>query len=346
MNHRMPILALAAIAAVGSVFAQNATNTPSSSTPSAPKADEVVARVGDTAIKRHELDLAVNGLLLQLQRQGQIIPPQQRPQLERDVLEELIGRELVLQSAKSNLPSGLDEKVKSQIERTQTMAGGEEALNKSLTEAGISRAEFEQRTRDNIIVSETLRQIAENKVQVTPDEVKAFYESNQTRFKQPEMVRASHILVRTAADASDDIKKANKIKIDAARSLILNGEKFADVARKVSDDPGSAPKGGDLGYFPRGAMVPEFDKVAFSLETNTVSEVFTTPFGYHILTVTDKKPEKQLSLDEVKGDIERFLRSRKGGEFIREHVKALREKTKVEVLLPPPPLPVAPEPKP
>ena len=76
------------------------------------------------------------------------------------------------------------------------------------------------------------------------------------------------------------------------------------------------------------------------MPTNTVSEVITTPFGYHVLMVTDRKAEKQMSLDEVKADIEQFLRSRKNSDIIRQHVKALRAKAKVEVLLPPLPEPV------
>lgn len=346
MKYRFFVYALTAVAVAGTVVAQNSTNTPPKPAAIAVKADEVVARIGNTAIKRHELRLAVSGLLMQLQRQGQVVPPEQIPQLERNVLEELVGREVVLQSAQANLPAGLDEKVKAQVERTRTMAGGDDALNKSLQEAGITRADFERRTRDNIIVTETLRQITEKQVQLTPDEIKAFYDGNIARFKQPEMVRASHILVRVAPDASEDIKKANKTKINAARSLVVNGEKFADIARKVSDDPGSAPNGGDLGFFPRGAMVPEFDKVAFSLATNQVSEVFTTTYGYHVMTVTDRKAEKQLSMDEVKGDIERFLRNRKGGEIVSKYVKGLRETAKVEILLPPLPSPSVPAPKP
>ncbi len=330
MKNHTAVFALVAIVAVVSAVAQNSvTNAPP------PKSDEVVARVGDVAIHRHELDMAVGGLLAQIQRQGRIVPPEQRQQLQYDVLNGLIEREVVLQFAKANRPADLDEKVKAQIERTRAMAGGEEPLLKSLQEAGVSRAEFERRTSENVIVTEALRHVAEAQVKVPPDDVKAFYEANITRFKQPEVIRASHILVRVEPADGDDIKKVRRTKINAARSFVLGGEKFADIARKYSDDPGSAAKGGDLGFFPHGSMVPEFEKVAFSLGTNQVSEVITTQFGYHVLIVTDRKAEKQLSLDEVKADIERLLQSRKSGDVIRQYVKGLREKAKVEIFLSP-----------
>ena len=198
----------------------------------------------------------------------------------------------------------------------------------------MSRVEFEQRTRDGVLVIEALRQIVNDKVKVSPEEIKSFYETNITRFREPEMVRASHILVRVTPDASEEVKKAKKVEINAARALVVNGEKFADIARKVSEDPGSARNGGDLNFFPRGAMMPEFERAAFALQTNQVSEVITTSFGYHILLVTDRKAAKQLSLDDVKADIEQFLRSRKGSEVVHEHIKTLRSKAKVAVLLP------------
>ena len=334
MRHYTIIVAIAAVAVTVTVVGQNSTNNAA-----LPKANEVVARVGDAVINRKDLDMAISVLAMQLQQRGQMLPPEQRPRVEHEILERLIGRELVLQSVHANPPAGLDEKVKTQLARTRSMAGSEETFNKSIQDAGLTVAEFEKRTRDDIMFIETLRQLVEEKTKITPDEIKGFYETNSIRFKQPETVRASHILVKVAPGTSEDIKKVSQTKINAARSLIVGGEKFADIARKVSDDTNSAPQGGDLGFFPRGATLPEFEKVAFSLPTNQVSEVITTQFGYHILIVTDRKPEKQLSLDEVKPDIEKFLRSRKGNDVILQYVKELRDKAKVEILLPPLPAP-------
>jgi parvulin-like peptidyl-prolyl isomerase len=115
------------------------------------------------------------------------------------------------------------------------------------------------------------------------------------------------------------------------------------VARKFSEDPISARAGGDLGYFGRGQMVPEFEMVAFSLKTNTVSDVITTKFGYHLLFVTDHQPAGDRSFDDVKADIEKYLRSLKDREIATAHIKKLRDTGKYEVLLP---KPEAPKPAP
>jgi peptidyl-prolyl cis-trans isomerase C len=326
MTTYITVLMLAALAAAP-LRAQNAPAN----------ADMIVARVGATDIERRELEMALAGVLAQIQQQGRPVTASQRLQLEHDVLNSLVERELVLQSAKASPPADLDQKVKAQVARARAAAGGEDMLLKSLQDVGVSLADFERRMRDNIIVAETLRQVAEAQTKIPSEDIKTFYDANAARIKQPELVRASHILVRCDPKANDETKKICRTKIDAARSLLLGGEKFADIARKVSDDTQNAQSGGDLGYFPRDRMLPEFEKVAFSLPTNQVSEVVTTQFGYHVLMITDHKPEKNLSFDEAKPDIEKLLRSRKSNEVVRQHVQGLREKAKIQILLPPPP---------
>jgi parvulin-like peptidyl-prolyl isomerase len=121
--------------------------------------------------------------------------------------------------------------------------------------------------------------------------------------------------------------------------LVKNGEKFADVAKKFSEDPGSKDMGGDLGQFPRGRMVPAFDEVVFTIATNTLSDVVTSPFGYHVIWVTERKPAHLASLDEVKEDIENYLQAQKGQKVAMEYAKELRDKAKVDVLIKLPPAP-------
>ncbi len=342
----MKIHAILIALAVAGIVAVNAqTPSPSPAPHAKPEAktavnpDEAIAKVGDVAIKRRELDISVQGFLMQMQQQGQFVPPQYRPQIEHDVLDQLIGRELVLQANRATPPAGVDAKVKEELDRARKMTGGEEAFQKGLQEAGVSVKEFESRARENIIVMETLRHLVEQKTQIATNEAKEFYDANLQRFRQPESVRASHILLRLPSDANEETKKLKHTQISAARSLILNGDKFEDVARKVSECP-SAQRGGDLGFFPRGMMAPEFEKAAFESPTNKVSEVFSTEFGYHILVVREHKPAEQLAFEKVKPNIEQFLRSRKGAEVAREYVKGLRDKAKVEVFLPPLPAPV------
>jgi peptidyl-prolyl cis-trans isomerase C len=316
-----------------------ATNAPVVAT--AAKPDEVVARVNGVEIKRKELDAAVQAFTFQMSRRGRPLPPGQSAEVERDILDELIGRELLRQEGSKHIPADIDKKVQEQIDQVTTQVGGEEQLKKTLAETGITSDEYAKRVRDNVIIRGAIDSAVDKEVKITPEEVRAFYDKNPDQFKQPEMVRASHILIRCAPDATDEVKKEKRTQIDSVRALVKGGEKFADVAKKFSEDPGTAPNGGDLGFFGRGQMVPEFDAAAFSLKTNEVSDVITTQFGYHVLMVTGHKPAQTIPFDQVKDDLAKFLKQRKGNDITRDQVASLRKAAKVEILVPePPPAPV------
>jgi peptidyl-prolyl cis-trans isomerase C len=296
----------------------------------------VVARVNGAEISRKELDTAVQAFGYQMARQGHRVPPDQTASLQQTVLEELIGRQLILQQGIKHVPADVDKKVQEQLDDTKKRKGGDEQFNKTLADMGVTLEEYSHQIRDNVIIRETIQAYIDKQVKVSVEDARAFYDSNPDQFKQPELVRASHVLIRCSPDATAEVKKEKRAQIDAALSLIKGGEKFADVARKVSEDPGSAQTGGDLGFFPRGHMVPEFDTAAFSMKTNEISGVITTQFGYHILQVTDRKPAQTMAFDEVKDKLTDYLKQRKGSDATRTYVADLRQMAKVEVLLPAP----------
>ncbi len=319
-------------------FAQEPAATP----PAPATAQEVVARVNDREIKRNELNAALQGMVMQMNQQGRSIRPDQAAAFERDVLEELVGRELMLQEGRQRTVADLDAKVKQETDRVTAQIGGEEQLTKALADAGVTRDDYALRVRENLIVQDTLRAIVEENSKVSDEEIQPFYDANKDKFKQPPTVRASHILLRVPPQAGDDAKAAKRAQIEALQARLKNGEDFAALAKEFSEDPGSKERGGDLGFFAQGRMVPEFDLVAFALKTNEVSDIVTTQFGFHILKVTDQQPAKDLNFDEVKENIAQGLKRRKSSEAVNKHVAELRKTAKVEILLPAPPPAAAP----
>ncbi|MDX8408386.1 MAG: SurA N-terminal domain-containing protein, partial [Mariprofundaceae bacterium] len=137
-------------------------------------------------------------------------------------------------------------------------------------------------------------------------DIQAAYDERKASFTDPEQRRAEHILVRVKNDASDEARAAARKKIEAAQARIKAGESFAMVAREVSDDV-TAEKGGDLGWFKQGVMVPEFDRAAFAMDKDSVSEIIETRFGFHLIHLTDIKPAKARSLAEVHDQIKADL---------------------------------------
>lgn len=317
---------------------------PEGTTPAAHKPEDAAARVNGHALTWGELDKAVAALKKQFTAYGRTVTDEQVPLLRYDVLQQMVTHELVLQEAHGHEPADLEESLNKQIDNIKLQLGGDDAFKKALAEMDVTLPEYSKRVREDLIVRERIRQIADAQTKVTPEEVKAFYDKNLDKMKVPESVHASHILIQVPQDATDEVKKAKRTQIESVQSLLKGGEKFADVAKKFSEDKISAPNGGDLGYFNRGQMVPEFESVAFTLKTNTVSDVVTTKFGYHVLLVTEHTQAKDRSLEDAKVDIEKYLRYNQGQEVTADHIKKLRDAAKIEILLPKPETAAAPAP--
>ena len=153
--------------------------------------------------------------------------------------------------------------------------------------------------RRTMLAQVAMREVIKD-ITVSEDEVKKFYEDNQKLFTQPERVSASHILV------SDDETLAK------VQSELKAGKSFDAVAKEFSIDPGSASNGGDLGEFPKGVMVPEFEKAAFELKNpGDVSEPVKSQFGWHVIKLGEHIPESVMPFEQVKDHIEQEVREKK-----------------------------------
>jgi peptidyl-prolyl cis-trans isomerase D len=142
------------------------------------------------------------------------------------------------------------------------------------------------------------------KTTVTGQQIERHYNDNVQQYSQPEQVRASHILLKTEGKDDAAVKK----QAEALLAQLKAGADFAELAKKNSEDTGSAVKGGDLDFFGRGQMVKEFDQVAFSLPPGQMSDLVKSQFGYHIIKVTDKRPASVKTLQEVRAQIEDQLK--------------------------------------
>ncbi|HEX9392514.1 MAG TPA: SurA N-terminal domain-containing protein [Usitatibacteraceae bacterium] len=149
-------------------------------------------------------------------------------------------------------------------------------------------------------------------IQVSAAEVKEYYDANSVRYGQKEERKASHILIAVAATAGDAEKKAARAKADSLLAqLKKNPKEFAELAKKNSADPGSAVNGGDLGFFARGSMVPQFEEAAFKAKKDEIVGPVQTDYGYHIIRVTDVHEAKIKSLADVTPEIEGELKKQK-----------------------------------
>lgn len=172
--------------------------------------------------------------------------------------------------------------------------------------------------RKRLIVETYLKKKVEKEAQISDAEMKKFYDENKEKFKAGDQVKASHILVKTEEEAKDVLAK------------LKGGAKFDELAKKVSTDS-SAAKGGDLGWFPKGAMVPEFEKVAFSLKEGETSGIVKTQFGYHIIMVTGKRPAGITPYEDVKEQIRANLLPTKQQEIFIKMKDELKKGAKITI---------------
>jgi peptidyl-prolyl cis-trans isomerase C len=200
----------------------------------------------------------------------------------------------------------------------------------------LSREEWDKQQIEQTTVPVVLKR--ELKVTVSDDEAKKFYDENTPKFEQPEMVRASHVLFGTLDSATNaelpaDKKAAKRKLAEDVLKRARAGEDFAKLAKEYSDDPGSKDTGGEY-TFPRGKMVPEFETAAFSMQTNQISDIITTQFGYHIIKLSEKIPAKKMELAKVSSDIKDYLAQQQLQEKIPDFITKLKADANLEILDP------------
>ena len=161
------------------------------------------------------------------------------------------------------------------------------------------------------------------KINVPEKEVKDFYVSQPDSFKEPEQVRAMHILIKVDPGADEPKKAEARKKLKGIQNRLRKGEDFEALAKEYSEGP-SAAKGGDLGYFSKGQMVKPFDEVAFGLSPGKVSDIVETRFGYHLIKVVDKKPEKVIAFAEVEEKLQQYIKRQKIQGKVNRYIKDLR----------------------
>lgn len=168
-----------------------------------------------------------------------------------------------------------------------------------------------------LIDQEQIRQ----KVAVTPAEIQSNYNENLQQYQTPEQVRASHILLKTEGKDEATVKKQAE---DVLKQVKAGGD-FAELAKKYSEDEGSKVTGGDLDYFGRGRMVPEFENAAFTMAPGQISDLVKTQYGFHIIKVVDKKAASTRTLDEVRSEIVDQLQFQKAQQLVEAQARTADE---------------------
>ena len=245
----------------------------------------------------------------------------------------LVGFKLISQEALTREVDVPDAELDEQLDVFKQHFGAPQEFEKALADQQMTLEQFKEQTRSEIRMAKIMEVEVEAHVSVQPADIADFYQKNPEQFAQPEGVRASHILITVDGDADADTKEqARTHAADILKQLRAGGD-FADLAREHSQDPGNAATGGDLGFFGRGQMVGAFERSAFALEPGQISDLVETPFGFHIIKVDEKEAGKTLALEDVRPQLEEFLKQRQRQEKTQAFVDSLKTRGTIEILI-------------
>ena len=293
---------------------------------------ENAAMVNGKAISYKEFE---NELALDMQRmqsQGMQIPEQLQGQVRTEVLDQIIGRELIYQESQKKGVKADTELVEQELSAIKKRFPDQKKFEEALAKMNLSEEKLKNQISERSVIRAFIEKEIVSKIEVSDEEAKAFYEKNPTYFKRPEEVHAQHILIKSGKEDDDKKKSASRKELMEIKKRADAGEDFSELAKAHSQGP-SAPKGGDLGYFSKGKMVPAFEKAAFELKPEEVSDIVETRFGFHLIKVIDRREASTVSLEEARPKIIANLRNQKAQAEVGDYVKKLRGDAKVETFL-------------
>jgi len=225
----------------------------------------------------------------------------QYDQLKASIVNYLVQNEVIKQQAADMNVTVTQKQLDERVKQVTQQVGGQQKLDALLKKQGVTMEQLKTQLEAQMLQDAVRTKVGDN-AKVTPEQIQAYYNDpkNKSQFVVPDSIEARHVLVNTKAEA----QKVQRLL--AANNSDANWNK---VAKQYSIDPGSKDKGGSLGSFPKGRMVPEFEKVAFSIKPGTVSAPVKSQFGYHIIEVTKKTPGSSKTFAEAKPMIEQALKS-------------------------------------
>jgi peptidyl-prolyl cis-trans isomerase C len=260
---------------------------------------------------------------------------QQEKRFHEQILETLVVEQLLNEEVKkANIPETTDQELR--LEMTKQLAAMNppmtlEQYQKALEAQGFNYDVAKRGHAQDLRYEKLLESKSPGGFTTTEAEAKKYYDENVKEFQVPEQVRASHILIRPTDPNTDpnQAKAQAKHKAEELLQKVKGGADFATVAKESSEDPTTKDQGGDLRLFSRGLMYPTFENAAFSLKVGQVSDLVETPFGYHIIKVTEHHDPNQTPFEKAKTDIISGLTRQKKQEAAQKYVKSLQQNAKI-----------------
>ncbi|MBN1822731.1 MAG: peptidylprolyl isomerase [Endomicrobiales bacterium] len=320
--------------------------------------DRTIAIVNGEAIMSSEFERTIEPVVEQYRQVTPMAEQTKDKQLElkQKLLDQMIDDKILKQEAKKKKVRVSKRDVDDGIRQVKKRFETESEFQAELEKEDISMAQFEKRIEGQLMVMKLIEQEIKGKAeQPAEEEVRAFYDKIQKKMDgkdlgldkkeeeelqglskylnriTSEQVRAKHILVAVPPNSGMSVKSQALKKIKKIQAELKKSGDFDALAAKYSDDPGSRDRGGDLGYFVKGDMTPEFEKAAFALAVGEVSQPVLTDFGYHIIKVEEKRAAKKINYEDLKNDLMNYIAQKNIAKKYEAWLKDLRAKSNIKI---------------
>jgi hypothetical protein len=306
--------------------------------------DPILAKGKGFEIRRTELDEITTGFRATAAGRGQNVPLDQMGLVENEMLTRLIQIRLLNLSATSKEKEEGSKVGEQRFEEHKKTHVSEEVFTSKLRSLGTTPERLKARLIEEAIGELVLNRDIRSQVTIKDEEVKKFYDDKPGLFEQPEKVKVGQILLATRGPSGLELpeseRKAKREKLEDILKKARAGEDFAALIKLYSEDPTVRDNNGELTLTREGRFL-EFEAAAFSLGPNQVSDIVTTPFGYHILKLLEKTPSKRTPFDEVSKNIKQKLEDDEVKKRLPDYFDKLKKEYNVEVLYKPPGVPAA-----
>jgi peptidyl-prolyl cis-trans isomerase C len=288
------------------------------------------ARVEGPVAKVNGVDIAAAEFYAELEKitaRGADIPRERLLRIQQNILKRLIEKELVRQAVEKKGIQVTDADLEGDYAEYKKRFQTEEQFQNYLKHGRVTEDSIKTRLREKAALEKLIE--SQGDMVISDADAQEFYTKNERFYLEKSGMRASHILVKVAENASQEQTDTAQTKIKAVQKMLADGQEFAEVAKTQSEGP-SAPKGGDLGFFGKGQMVKAFEDAAFAMKPGAVSDVVRTRFGLHIIKLEEKREERKKPFDEVKDQIVQSLKNKKFFQQRRDLLQGLQTDAKVE----------------
>ena len=308
--------------------AQDAVSAASSSSGMFP---EVIARVNNQPIHGRELETIIRRELASIGNpEWGALRAEYRAELIYSNVTSLINTRLIYEKAVASGSKATEMEVDAEVQAITKSFSSDADMNAALARQLLTRDTLKQKLEQDITVAKYINSLAQA-VTVAPEEVSKYYAENPEMFSHPDLIRASHILL--LSEETPDLDAQLKERAEGLLARAKKGEDFAKLAKENSVDS-TASEGGDIGYVTKASLESDFANAVFSMSTGEIRLV-KSRYGYHVVKLTDKKPEGVAQLDEIREELTSIMKREKAQVELANLVVQLQEEAKIEILISP-----------